>query len=197
LADAKDKLHVPPDEPFLVMTSDRVIQPVSAFADYMKLGKQAAQEGYLVTFGVKPTGPETGSGYVQAGESLSDGVLKAVRFVEKPDAETAQRYVASGDYYWNSDIFCFTTRDMMAALVEHQPAIGQLLEGGFDAIIGRFGDMPSISIDYAVMEKASHVAVVPMDLTWNDVGSWDAAYAITNKDADVNALSGDCRQKGK
>lgn len=191
LAYAKDKLHVPPDEPFLVMTSDHVIQPVSAFAGYVKLGEQAAQSGYLVTFGVKPTGPETGYGYVQAGDSLSDGVLKAVRFVEKPDAVTAQMYVASGDYYWNSGMFCFTARDMVAALIEYQPDIAHLLEPGYGEAVARFADMPSISIDYAVMEKASHVAVVPMDLTWNDVGSWDAVYAITNKDTDGNALSGD------
>ena len=191
LAYAKDKLHVPPDEPFLVMTSDHVIQPVSAFAGYVKLGEQAAQEGYLVTFGVKPAGPETGYGYVQAGENLSDGVLKAVRFVEKPDAVTAQTYVASGDYYWNSGMFCFTARDMIAALIEYQPDIAHLLERGYGEAVARFADMPSISIDYAVMEKASRVAVVPMDLTWNDVGSWDAVYAITNKDAEGNALSGD------
>lgn len=191
LAYARDKLHVSPDEPFLVMTSDHVIQPVSAFAGYVQLGEEAAQSGYLVTFGVKPTGPETGFGYVQAGEHLSDGVLKAARFVEKPDAVTAQRYVASGDYYWNSGMFCFTARDMMAALVEHQPDMAHLFESGYDDAIGNFADMPSISIDYAVMEKASHVTVVPMDLTWNDVGSWDAVYAITNKDTDGNALNGD------
>jgi len=188
---AKDKLHVSPEEPFLVMTSDHVIQPVSLFAEYVKQGEQAAQEGYLVTFGVKPTGPETGYGYVQAGENLSDGVLKAVRFVEKPDAVTAQRYIAAGDYFWNSGMFCFTARDMMAALAEHQPDIAHVLEAGYDQVMSSFDGMPSISIDYAVMEKALHVAVVPMDLTWNDVGSWDAVYAITNKDTDGNALSGD------
>ena len=191
LAYAKDKLHVLADESFLVMTSDHVIQPASAFVGYVKLAEQTARSGYLVTFGVKPTGPETGYGYVQAGEYLSDGVLKAVRFVEKPDLVTAQQYVASGDYYWNSGMFCFTARDMMAALAKDQPDIVHLLESGYDGAIGNFADMPSISIDYAVMEKASHVAVVPMDLTWNDVGSWDAVYAITNKDAEGNALSGD------
>jgi len=191
LAYAKDKLHVPPEETFLVMTSDHVIHPVSAFAGYVKQGEQAAQSGYLVTFGVKPTRPETGYGYVQAGEKLSDGVLKAVRFVEKPDAVIAQRYIASGDYFWNSGMFCFTVRDMIAALVEYQPDMAHLLESGYDGAIKNFADMPSISIDYAVMEKASHIAVVPMDLTWSDVGSWDAVYAITNKDTDGNALSGD------
>jgi len=191
LAYAKDKLHVSPEEPFLVMTSDHVIQPVNAFAGYVKQAEQAVQSGYLVTFGVTPTGPETGYGYVQAGENVSDGVKKATRFVEKPDAVTAQGYVASGDYYWNSGMFCFTARDMMAALAEHQPDITHLLEPGYDYAIGNFADMPSISIDYAVMEKASRIAVVPMDLAWNDVGSWDAVYAITNKDTDGNALSGD------
>jgi len=188
---ARDKLHVPPEEPFLVMTSDHVIQPVSAFAGYVKLAEPIAKSGYLVTFGIKPTGPETGYGYVQAGEKLSNGVLTALRFVEKPDAVTAQRYVASSDYYWNSGMFYFTARDMMAALVEHQPEMARQLELGYDEAIGNFGDMPSISIDYAVMEKASHIAVVPMDLTWNDVGNWDAVYAITNKDSDGNAFSGD------
>ena len=191
LAYAKDKLHVSPEEPFLVMTSDHVIQPVNAFVGYVKQAEQAVQSGYLVTFGIKPTGPETGYGYVQAGEHLSDGVLKAVRFVEKPDAVTAEKYVASGDYYWNSGMFCFTARDMIAALVEHQPDIAHVLAAGYDQVMSSFDGMPSISIDYAVMEKASHVAVVPMDLTWNDVGSWDAVYAITNKDTDGNALSGD------
>jgi mannose-1-phosphate guanylyltransferase/mannose-6-phosphate isomerase len=191
LAYARDKLHVPPDEPFLVMTSDHVIQPVSKFAGYVKQAEQAAQSGYLVTFGVTPTGPETGYGYVQAGDSLSDGVLKAVRFVEKPDAATAQKYVASGDYYWNSGMFCFTARDMMAAFAEHRPDIVHLLEPVYDEVVRGFADMPSISIDYAVMEKASCVAVVPMDLTWNDVGNWDAVYAVASKDAAGNALSGD------
>jgi mannose-1-phosphate guanylyltransferase/mannose-6-phosphate isomerase len=191
LAYARDKLRVPPDESFLVMASDHVIQPVGAFVGYVKLGEEAAQSGYLVTFGIKATSPETGYGYVQAGEHLSDGILKAMQFVEKPDAVTAQRYVASGDYYWNSGMFCFTAPDMMAALVEYQPDMAHLLESGYDGAIGNFADMPSISIDYAVMEKASHVAVVPIDLTWNDVGSWDAVYAITNKDAEGNALSGD------
>jgi len=188
---AKDKLHVPIEETFLVMTSDHVIQPVSAFAGYVKLGEEAAQSGRLVTFGIKPTGSETGYGYVQAGENLSDAVLKALRFVEKPDAVTAQGYVASGGYYWNSGMFCFTARDMMAALIEHRPAIAHILEGGYDATISSFAGMPSISIDYAVMERAPHVAVVPMDLTWNDVGSWDAVCAIRNKDTDAKAFSGD------
>jgi mannose-1-phosphate guanylyltransferase/mannose-6-phosphate isomerase len=191
LAYAKHKLHASPEEPFLVMTSDHVIQPVSVFADYARQGEVAARDGYLVTFGVTPTGPETGYGYVQAGDSLSDGTLRAVRFVEKPDAETAQLYVASGDYYWNSGMFCFTARDMIAAFAEYRSDIAHLLELGYDEVVARFSDMPSISIDYAVMEKASHVAVVPMDLSWSDVGSWDAVYGIANKDADGNAFSGD------
>jgi mannose-1-phosphate guanylyltransferase/mannose-6-phosphate isomerase len=191
LAYARDMLRVSPEEPFLVMTSDHVIQPVSVFAGYVKLGEQAALNGHLVTFGVTPTGPETGYGYIQAGETLSDGALKAVRFVEKPDAVTAEQYVVAGDYYWNSGMFCFTARDMMTAFAEHQPNIAHLLELGYDEAIAHFGDIPSISIDYAVMEKASHVAVVPMDLSWSDVGSWDAVYGIANKDSDGNALSGD------
>jgi mannose-1-phosphate guanylyltransferase/mannose-6-phosphate isomerase len=184
LAYAKDKLNAPPEEPFLVMTCDHVIHPVSSFAGYVKQAEKVAQEGYLVTFGVTPAGPETGYGYVQAGERLSEGVLK-------PDGVTAQQYVASGGYYWNSGMFCFTARDMRTALAEHQPDIAHLLDLGYDEAAARFAEMPSISIDYAIMEKAPRVAVVPMDLTWNDVGSWDAVYDITNKDNDGNALSGD------
>jgi len=185
-----EKMEAHEDEPVLMLTSDHLIEPLDKFLDYMKLGASAAQEGYLVTFGIKPIRPETGFGYIQLGESL-DGFIKAKRFVEKPDLNTARSYLAEGDYYWNSGMFAFTPHTFLAELNTYAPDISRMMNSDFDAVLRDFQNMPSISIDYAIMEKSDKVVVIPMDITWNDVGSWDSYYDVMDKDQDGNVLVGD------
>lgn len=185
-----EKLQGSPDEPLLVLTSDHIIEPLEKFVDYMKLGLLAAEQGYLVTFGIKPTRPETGFGYIQMGETMN-GFHKAKRFVEKPDLETARKYLNDGSYYWNSGMFGFTTATFLEELSAYQPQIYELLNGNFEDVVLNFGKMPSISMDYAIMEKSNKVVVIPMDLSWSDVGSWDSYYDVMEKDQEGNVLVGD------
>lgn len=185
-----EKLQGSPDEPLLVLTSDHIIEPLEKFVDYMKLGILAAEEGYLVTFGIKPTRPETGFGYIQIGETMN-GFHKAKRFVEKPDLETAQKYLNDGSYYWNSGMFGFTTATFLEELSAYQPQIYELLNGSLEDVVRDFEKMPSISMDYAIMEKSNKVVVIPMELSWSDVGSWDSYYDVMEKDQEGNVLVGD------
>jgi len=185
-----EKLQGSPDEPLLVLTSDHIIEPLEKFVDYMKLGMLAAEEGYLVTFGIKPTRPETGFGYIQMGETMN-GFHKAKRFVEKPDLETAQKYLNDGSYCWNSGMFGFTTATFLEELSVYQPQIYELLYGSFEDVVRNFEKMPSTSMDYAIMEKSSRVVVIPMELSWSGVGSWDSYYDVMEKDQEGNVLVGD------
>ena len=178
------------DETVFVFPSDHVIAPVDKFVSYLHIADQAARAGYLVTFGVRPTRPETGYGYVQVGEE-HDGYAMCRRFAEKPTADVAAQYIASGAYLWNAGMFAFTPAIFHAALDDHAPGIAAVSAQGYDYALERWSDMPSISIDYAVMEKAKNVAVVPMDLTWSDVGSWDSYYDLQRKDEEGNVLQGD------
>jgi len=125
----------------------------------------AAEQGYLVTFGIKPTRPETGFGYIQMGETMN-GFHKAKRFVEKPDLETAQKYLNDGSYCWNSGMFGFSTATFLEEISAYQPQIYELLYGSFEDVVRNFEKMPSISMDYAIMEKSNKVVVIP----WNLVG---------------------------
>jgi len=185
-----EKLQGSPDEPLLVLTSDHIIEPLEKFVDYMKLGMLAAEEGYLVTFGIKPTRPETGFGYIQMGETMN-GFHKAKRFVEKPDLETAQKYLNDGSYCWNSGIFGFTTAAFLEELSAYQPQIYGLLNDSLEDVVRDFEKMPSISMDYAIMEKSNKMVVIPMELSWSDVGSWDSYYDVMEKDQEGNVLVGD------
>jgi len=185
-----EKLQGSLDEPLLVLTSDHIIEPLEKFVDYMKLGLLAADQGYLVTFGIKPTRPETGFGYIQMGETMN-GFHKAKRFVEKPDLETAQKYLNDGSYCWNSGIFGFTTAAFLEELSAYQPQIYGLLNDSFEDVVRNFEKMSSISMDYAIMEKSNKVVVIPMELSWSDVGSWDSYYDVMEKDQEGNVLVGD------
>jgi len=185
-----EKLQGSPDETLLVLTSDHIIEPLEKFVDYMKLGMLAAEEGYLVTFGIKPTRLETGFGYMQMGETMN-GFHKAKRFVEKPDLETARKYLREGSYYWNSGMFGFTTAAFLEEISVYQPQSHELLNGSFEDVVRNFEKMPSISMDYAIMEKSNKVVVIPMELSWSDVGSWDSYYDVMEKDQEGNVLVGD------
>jgi len=185
-----DKLNAIKDEVVYVFTSDHIIKPLEKFIVYMEAAKNAANKGYLVTFGIKPTKPETGYGYIKIGEDLGD-FNKVESFTEKPDIETAKMYLKIGTYFWNSGMFAFKISTFLEELREREPEIFENIQKGFDTSLNNFQDMPSISIDYALMEKSRKVSVVPMDIFWSDIGSWDSFYEIKEHDQDGNVSIGD------
>ena len=187
------------DALLLVLPSDHVVRDGTAFHAAVKQAAVAADAGKLVTFGIVPTGPETGYGYIKA--HVGEGVRGVDRFVEKPNLETAQQYVASGEYYWNSGMFLFKASRYLQELEALQPAILSACRTALDKAsrdtdfirldADAFAASPNDSIDYAVMEKTADAAVVPLDAGWNDVGSWSALWEVSDKDADGNACHGD------
>lgn len=187
------------DPMLLVLPSDHVITDAAAFRVAVTAAAGAAEQGALVTFGIIPAGPETGYGYVRA--EAGEGVRRVLQFVEKPDAATAQGYVASGDYFWNSGMFLFRASAFLTELEAHQPA---MLAACRDALAkarrdedfvrldkAAFSASPSDSIDYAVMEKTAAAAILPIHVGWNDVGSWSALWEVAEQDGEGNAHHGD------
>jgi len=192
-----------PEGLMLVLPSDHVIQDVPAFHRAIGTAAVAASQGLLTTFGIIPSGPETGYGYIRRGGALRDldNTFGIAQFVEKPNLETAQRFVASGEYFWNSGMFVLKASTYLEELREFQPAILAAVTKALDASKmdmdfcrldeKAFAESPSISIDYAVMEKTKLGAVVPVEMGWNDVGSWDALWDLHEKTAAGNVLQGD------
>lgn len=189
-----------PDALMLVMPSDHLISNEAAFLEAIALAAPEAAAGRLVTFGITPNEPATGYGYIEAEPAVAGAAVRAVRrFVEKPDADTAARYVAAG-LFWNAGIFLLKASAFLEALEVYAPevastvavAAGSLTTEGLFARpeSDAFAAVPSISIDYAVMERAANVSVVPVDMGWSDVGSWDALWRVTAPDADGNVLRG-------
>ena len=182
-----------------VLPADSHIGNETAFGATVERALLAAQSGALVTVGVKPTRAETGYGYVEMGEALSDGVHRVSAFVEKPDQERAKSYLASGRHFWNSGMFFFRGDTMLDALGRNLPAIRAFtnalvtteLAARSALVKSQFPELPSISIDYGVMEKEREIAVVPGDFGWDDVGSFSAAWQLADKDGDGNTAIGD------
>jgi mannose-1-phosphate guanylyltransferase len=185
----------------LVLAADHHIADVKAFQVAVAAAMPLAQAGKLVTFGIVPTHAETGYGYIEQGDALPEGGCAVSRFVEKPDAETAKAYLESGRYLWNSGMFMFSAQAYLDELAQHAPDILQacqaaLAAGSQDADFTRVGEQAFMacrdeSIDYAVMEKTRHAAVVPLDAGWSDVGSWSSLWAVCEKDDHGNVLQGD------
>lgn len=190
-----------PDAILVVLPADHAIADVAGFRAAMKRAVGAAQDGRFVTFGVKPTKPHTGYGYIECGDAVSDGILALATFKEKPDAKTAATYLASGRHLWNSGIFVFRADRYLAELERLQPQVlsacsAAIASGRRDLDFLRldeanFARSPSISIDYAVMEHVKGAVVIPIDIGWNDVGGWGALWEVGEKDAQDNVLSGD------
>ncbi len=187
------------DPLLLVLPSDHVITNPEAFRNAVEQASPEAESGALVTFGVVPSHPETGFGYIQA--ATGAGVQPVQRFVEKPDAETAAKYLAEGGYYWNSGMFLFKASRYIEELQKFNPEMVTAVRASLEQA-KRDGDFirldkeaftasPSDSIDYAVMEKTADAKVLPLDVGWNDVGSWSALWDVTDKDDNGNACEGD------
>lgn len=189
------------DPVLLVLAADHFIADQAAFQQAVKEAEELALQDKLVTFGIVPTQPETGYGYIQRGSALPEQGYQVARFVEKPDSATAQGYLDSGDYYWNSGMFMFKASVYLQALQEFRPDILDACKRAFEAgsqdmdfvrvDAAAFADCPDDSIDYAVMEKTRDAAVIPLDAGWSDIGSWSALWEIGTKDEQGNVCKGD------
>ncbi len=185
----------------LIMPSDHVIADVAAFHRAIAAALPLVDDGWLVTFGITPDAPETGYGYIRVGAEISGGVHRVDRFVEKPPLEAAKAMLASGDHVWNGGIFLFRADAYLEALAQFEPAMLDAVTRAMDGA-GRngkrlapapdaFAQSPDRSIDYAVMEHAARVAVVPVSMGWSDVGSWDALHSLSDLDHAGNAVRGE------
>lgn len=186
-----DRLGCAPDEVLFVAPSDHIIRPAHRFSEYVRRAHDIAAAGHVVTFGIQPHKPDSAYGYIQAGEPVGHDYFRVRRFTEKPDEATAREFLAAGGYYWNSGMFAFQAGVLMAELQRYAPDIFAGVQDGYAAALARFASMPSVSIDYAVMERSDRVVTLPVDLDWNDVGSWDAFFEVMEKGADGNLTIGD------
>ncbi|MDI5890282.1 mannose-1-phosphate guanylyltransferase/mannose-6-phosphate isomerase [Halomonas rhizosphaerae] len=190
-----------PDSLLLVLAADHLIRDIPAFHASVARARELAEQGALVTFGVVPTHAETGYGYIQRGEGQGESGFRVKRFVEKPDAATAEDYLATGDYYWNSGMFLFRASRYLEELERFQPA---MVAACRTALAGAQADLdfirldaeafracPADSIDYAVMEHTEHGSVVPLEAGWSDIGSWTALWEVSEHDDQGNACFGD------
>jgi mannose-1-phosphate guanylyltransferase/mannose-6-phosphate isomerase len=202
-------LHAQADDPkavLLVMPSDHALADVEAFTRAVAVGEQATGRGHLVTFGVVPTQPHTGYGYIRTTGAGEAGFSPVAEFVEKPDEATARGYLSAGNYFWNSGMFMFRADRYLQELREHRPDIVKACEKAWDNQTrdldfirvdkDAFSACPEDSIDYAVMEKTRDAVVVPLDAGWSDVGSWSALWDIHKQDEDGNVCKGDVIVEG-
>lgn len=197
------------DPCLLVLPADHHIRDTEALCQAVELACQGAAAGAMMTFGIVPTQPETGYGYIAMGESLkdqssdmhlADGLYEVSRFVEKPDRNTAQQYLDAGNYLWNSGMFLFRASRYLEELRKYEPEMFEacqqahehaVREKDFLRLTDTFATSPENSIDYAVMERTQHAGVVPLDAGWSDVGSWDSLLEVDVRDADNNVIKGD------
>ncbi len=188
------------DPLLLISPADHIITDLDAFHEAVRIAVPFAETGSLVTFGIVPTAPETGYGYIEKGAPIG-GAFTVSRFVEKPNAAIAANYIASGEYLWNSGMFVFRASRYLEELAKHRPGmLRNVREASSRAAKGNgavrvdpesFSAIEGDSIDYAVMERTSGAVVVPLDAGWNDIGSWAALWDISDVDEDGNALVGD------
>lgn len=190
-----------PEAILLVLPADHIIQDVAAFVAAVGKAVHLAAEGRMMTFGVVPTAPETGYGYIKCGATLADDLFDLERFVEKPDAKTAQAYLDDGGYLWNSGMFLLRAQSYLDQLHEHAPGILSCCQSAMASATAdmdfvrpdadAFGKCPSDSIDYAVMENTDAGGVVALECGWSDVGAWSALWDVAERDAGGNVCKGD------
>ncbi|MYN42828.1 mannose-1-phosphate guanylyltransferase/mannose-6-phosphate isomerase [Duganella sp. FT109W] len=191
---------IDPEAVMLVLPADHVITDAAAFQRAVRSAVELVREGALATFGVVPTGPETGYGYIRRGEANGAG-YRVDRFVEKPDRATAESFLADGSYYWNSGMFLFQAGRYLSELASFQPEMAAAAERAVSLAYrdmdfcrldeAAFSACPADSIDYAVMEHTRHAVVIPADIGWSDVGSWSALWEVSPRDEAGNSQRGD------
>ncbi|HNQ43383.1 MAG TPA: mannose-1-phosphate guanylyltransferase [Candidatus Cloacimonadota bacterium] len=184
-----------PDTTMIVLPADHVIRDTDVFLHSLQAADQAAQTGRLITFGIIPTYPATGYGYIEAGDELSRGLREVTRFKEKPDKATAEAFIASGRFFWNSGMFCWRIDAIDRAFATHLPEMHSLMDtisdvwneqGGDSDISQIYSRMPRLPIDIGIMERADHRGMIPVDYGWSDVGSWKALADISPGDESGN-----------
>lgn len=193
----KNKLAENNSDPIVFVTpSDHLIKDEKAFLNDVEEGIKLAEDGYIVTFGIKPSKPETGYGYIKTfqDKKLENSGYQVDEFKEKPDFQTAKKYLEAGNYFWNSGIFMFKVSTILQEMQKYAP---EVLEGlnrldfrGGAIEREAYNSIPSISVDYAIMEKSAKIALIPVDCGWNDLGSWEAIYDVMEKDDKNNFIKG-------
>ena len=188
------------DIPLLVLPADHVIDDYTTFCAKVKEARSLVEKDFIVTFGINPTSPETGYGYIKQGKSINTGAYLVDSFVEKPNLDNAKKMLQEGGFFWNSGMFFVKPSVYIKELQKFEPAIYSACKEAWDnkrldlnfTLPGKsFLDSPSISIDYAVMEKTTQAALVPINISWSDLGCWNAFYENTPKDEQNNACIGD------
>ena len=178
-----------------VFPADHVIGNIESFHERLGVAIDLSDRGHIVTFGIKPNYPETGYGYIEGGDGVSNSALCVKRFVEKPDRPTAENYIKAGNFFWNSGMFAFKASVLLEEFKTHQPKMLAAMESCFSAdrpLAGEAYDrLDNISIDYAILEKTDKCVVVPSDFGWSDIGSWKSLYDFLDKDDANNVIDGD------
>ena len=185
-----EKEGVSETETILITPSDQLIQNPDQFAVLVEKADLLAQSGSIVTFGVVPDKPETGYGYLEVKLDEETAIHRVARFVEKPSQEIARQYLEAGNYLWNSGIFGFTARTLLDEIIEVAPELKEAAHLNFQQLHDQFSQLMPISIDYAVMERSQKIVVIPLPLTWTDLGSWDSVFNALQKDANQNVKVG-------
>ena len=197
----KDRVPLSPNSQLiLVLPADHIIQDTQAFHQAIKIAIKQAEQDKLTTFGITPTEPNTGYGYIEKFSEMEDHACKIKRFVEKPNLKTAKQYLEDGNYLWNSGMFLFTAQNYLKELNKYNPQISESCKQAVEKAKQdydflrldptAFSESPADSIDYAVMEKTENAVVVPLDAEWNDIGNWSALYQIGEKDKNNNVIKG-------
>ena len=181
------------DAVIVVFPSDHMVEDDENFRDHVRRAVSLAEDDHIVSFGVAPSAPETGYGYIEGGEPLGDGGLRIKGFVEKPDAEVARECLLSGNFFWNSGMFVFRARTMIEEYSTLCPEIYAPIHGTFHREVGRdaYSGLPSVPFDRAIMERTSRGAVIPSSFSWSDMGTWRLFYEFFPKDQEGNVLDGD------
>ena len=184
-----------PEAVVCIFPADHVILDVEQFQKDVKAAVALAEDGYIVTFGIKPLYPETGYGYIEGGEAIQPQGMKVKRFVEKPDREKAEDYLAAGNFFWNSGMFTFKLATMMAEFKTYSSELAVMMEKMMQKrLVPELGDymaLPDISVDFAIMEHTEKAAVLPSAFGWSDIGSWKSLFDFMPKDHDNNVIVGD------